>query len=80
MKTMPAAMVVAMGLGTAMFPPGADKPKCQKVVLADTVRLFSMPSEHTVMMSTSKDTVPKPYKTCVTLYATSTDTVPKPKK
>ncbi len=80
MKTMLAVMVVAMGLGAAACSPGAvsvDKAKCQTVVLVDTARLFA--TEHTVMMSTSSDTVPKPHATCLTLYAQASDTLPKPK-
>jgi len=81
MKTTLAVMVVAVGLGAAACPPrpgsvAVQNVKCQIMVLQDTVRLYAM--EHTVMMSTKSDTVPKPHATCLTVYAIASDTVPKP--
>jgi hypothetical protein len=81
MKTILAVTVVAAGLGAAVCGPKAvsenAKRKCEKVVLTDTVQV-SASGEHELRMSTRKDTVPKPYMTCVTLYASAKDTVPKP--
>jgi hypothetical protein len=82
MKPMLAVTVVATGLGSAICQPGAvsaAKGNCETVVVTDTVRVSANANEHKLMMSTSQDTVSKPYMTCLTLYATSTDTVTKPK-
>jgi hypothetical protein len=57
----------------------AAKWKGQTEVLADTVQVFAIANEHERIMSTSQDTVSKPYITCLTLYATASDTVSKPK-
>jgi hypothetical protein len=82
MKTILAVTVVAAGLGAAVCGPKAvsanAKRKCEKVVLTDTVWVSADTSKHKLTMSTSKDTVPKPYMTCVTLYASAKDTVTKP--
>jgi hypothetical protein len=81
MKTILAGTVVAAGLGAAVCGPKAvsenAKRKCETVVLTETVQV-SVSGEHELRMSTSKDTVPKPYMTCITLYASAKDTVPKP--
>jgi hypothetical protein len=81
MKTILAVTVVTAGLGAAVWGPKAVsenvKRKCEKVVLTDAVQV-SRSGEHELKMSTSKDTVPKPYMTCVALYASAKDTVPKP--
>jgi hypothetical protein len=83
MNTMLAVTVVAAGLGTAVCQPGrvsqASKWNCGVVVVSDTVRVSANAGEHKLMMSSTQDTVSKPYMTCLTLYATSTDTVTKPK-
>jgi hypothetical protein len=81
MNTMLAVTVTAAGLGAAVCGQGkvseAAKWKCHTEVVADTVRVFPA-SEHELRMSTKQDTVPKPYMTCLTLYASAKDTVPKP--
>lgn len=83
MKTILAGTVIAAGLGAAVCGPKAvsenAKRKCETVVLTETVQVSPNANEHKLMMSTSQDTVSKPYMTCLTLYATSTDTVTKPK-
>jgi hypothetical protein len=82
MKTILAVTVVAAGLGAAVCGPKAvsenAKRKCEKVVLTETVQVSANAGEHKLTMSTSKDTVTKPYMTCVTLYAAASDTVSKP--
>jgi hypothetical protein len=82
MNTMLAVTVVTAGLGIAVCQRGtvseAAKWNCQTEVVTDTVRVFPLANEHKLMMSTRQDTVPKPYMTCLTLYATAKDTVPKP--
>ena len=83
MNTLLAVTVVAAGLGAAVCGQGkvavAAKWKCEAVVVSDTVRVSANANEHKLMMSTSQDTVSKPYMTCLTLYATASDTVSKPK-
>ncbi|HET6578116.1 MAG TPA: hypothetical protein VFG66_07325 [Gemmatimonadales bacterium] len=51
--------------------------KCEVMVLEDTVEAYA--SAGTVYATTTKDTVPKPRASCLTLYANAGDTVPKPK-
>jgi nicotinamidase-related amidase len=80
---MVAVTVVAAGLGTAVCHRGtvaeAANWKCGVVVVSDTVRVSANAGEHKLMMSSTQDTVSKPYMTCLTLYASASDTVSKPR-
>jgi hypothetical protein len=79
MKRIAAGVVTVLGLTAAQCAAGGGggglKP-CSVIVVSDTVEAVA--SGDTVMVATKGDTVPKPHKTCVTLYAQSKDTVPKP--
>ena len=69
-------MTAGIGLGTLQCGPGRDR-RCEVVVLQeeDTAQVYSGKDRNQVVMA-RKDTVPKPYSNCLTLYA---DTVPKPR-
>jgi hypothetical protein len=54
---------------------GSSKEPCEVVVLTDTSQVYV--EESSVVMA-KKDTVPRPYTKCVTIYASAKDTVPKP--
>jgi hypothetical protein len=70
---------VAAGMTVAACSPGgigSGGGKCQVLVLEDTTEVYV--SEGKVMAMAKRDTLPKPYAKCVTLYATVRDTLPKP--
>lgn len=56
---------------------GGSKP-CDVVVVSDTVVAVASGEMVVVAAKAPGDTVPKPHKTCVSLYAQAKDTVPKP--
>jgi hypothetical protein len=80
MRTMLAVSVVGFGLVAARCgarEEAAMTAKCEVMVLEDTVEAYA--SAGTVYATTTKDTVPRPRASCLTLYANAGDTVPKPK-
>lgn len=78
MKVMLGLMAMAAGLGAARCGSEGNataRPKCQLMVLEDTTQVYV--SGDRVMVA-RKDTLPKPYSRCLTLYASARDTLPKP--
>jgi hypothetical protein len=79
MKVRVLVVVTLMGGSIVVLacPPGPSLAHpCAHVVVEDTSSFFA--SSDTIRMVKQSDTVPKPFKTCVTLYALAKDTVPKP--
>lgn len=66
--------VVLMGAQCSSAGEASRKP-CEIVVLTDTSQVFV---DGDAVVMAKKDTVPKPYTKCVTIYAAAKDTVPKP--
>lgn len=62
-------------MGAQCSTDGASKKPCEVVVLSDTSEVYV---EEGFVVMAKKDTVPKPYTKCVTIYASAKDTVPKP--
>jgi hypothetical protein len=80
MRTMLALMAVAAGVAVAGCDTGgrgSPNARCEVLVLEDTTQVFA--SQDKVMAMSKRDTLPKPYSTCVTLYAAARDTLPKPR-
>jgi hypothetical protein len=77
MKIMLAVTTAGVTAGAFQCGAGRTQP-CDTVVLEDTAQVYSSKDKTKVVMA-RKDTLPKPYATCLTIYAAYSDTVPKPR-
>lgn len=76
MRTMLAITAIAAGVGVGGCGP---EPKTCPVLVAgsDTLQVYTIKDQ--LVVAAVRDTLPKPYAMCVTLYANARDTLPKPR-
>lgn len=75
MRTMLALTAIAAATGLGGCDP--KESPCPKLVVQGPTKVSI--GEDQLMVMVTRDTLPKPYKTCVTLYANARDTLPKPR-